>query len=254
MSQYLSAFRIAAAGYLIIATAILLDLKLKSGMFKEIAWASLVSLAQLIGVAFVILVLLKLKLLYLDFALVLLFFLNGALIARKRCPSAYRDKGVFLPIFAGMLCVSAFVLVAYYTAGIMRLEANSLIPLSGIVAAAGMRTLSLAFDQWENITKNQQDIILGMLALGVSETRVFKYLVVEVIKHITKPIIDTLRAAGIVHIPGVMVGLLMAGILPIRAAAVQFVVLASMILIHMGVAGLTLFLIVKLHGLKLPVD
>jgi putative ABC transport system permease protein len=38
-----------------------------------------------------------------------------------------------------------------------------------------------------------------------------------------------LKAAGIVHIPGVMVGLLLAGTPPLKAAAMQFLVLASML-------------------------
>jgi putative ABC transport system permease protein len=37
------------------------------------------------------------------------------------------------------------------------------------------------------------------------------------------------KAAGIVHIPGVMVGLLLAGTPPLKAAAMQFLVLSSML-------------------------
>ncbi len=243
---------IASLGYLMISTCILVDLRLKAQMWKEILIASLQSLIQLIGVGFAILVLIKANVEALNVALVPLFVLNGARIARKRfTSSSYREATLAFWIFLSMLTVTSLTLVLYWIFGVLTLKANSIIPLTGIVAAASMRSLSLAFDQYISTVKNQQDTILGMFALGTSSTTIFLYILKDVIRHITLPIIDMLKAAGVVHIPGVMVGLLVAGILPIKAAVIQFVIMATMVFVYLTTPSLALFLIVKRYGFKL---
>ena len=71
-------------GYILIAAAIAVDLKISVKLWKEFLIASVISLVQLAVVGFVILLLLKLGREELNLALVLTFYLNGARIAKKR--------------------------------------------------------------------------------------------------------------------------------------------------------------------------
>jgi putative ABC transport system permease protein len=59
------------------------------------------------------------------------------------------------------------------------------------------------------------------------------------------------KAAGIVHIPGVMVGLLMAGVNPLKAAAMQFLVLSSMLFSMFFTPVIFFSLLTKLEGIFL---
>ncbi len=243
---------IAFLGYILVSTCILVDLKIKAQLWKEILWASFLSCVQLVGVAFLILVLVKAGVEVLNLALVPLFFLNGARIARNRIKGKrYRKIGSLFIIFFSMLSVSSFILFLYWLFGILTLKANSIIPLSGIIAAAGMRSLSLAFNQYAMLLRDQEEVILGMFALGATETTVSLYLLRDVVRGVATPMIDTLKASGVVHIPGVMVGLLVAGILPLKAAAIQFVILVSVILVFITIPTLTLLLLIKFYGFYL---
>ena len=241
-------------GYILIAAAIAVDLKISVKLWKEFLIASVVSLVQLAVVGFVILLLLKLGRKELNLALVLTFYLNGARIAKRRLKiEHYSGSLSFAVTLFSISAVSTLVLLMYGLFGILTLKANSVIPLAGIVTAAAMRSLSLGFDHFNTLLNTKRDIVLEMAALGVEEVNILKYLLKDVLKHILVPAIDTLKAAGIVHIPGIMVGLLVAGVLPVEAAVIQFVILATLIFVYMTTPAMALSIIGRSKGLKLMV-
>jgi len=142
-------------------------------------------------------------------------------------------------------------LLLLFLSGILKVKANSIIPLAGIVTAAGMRSLSLTFKYYATRLKDLEDIITSMAALGAEDTQIFKFIFRELINDVTIPVRDMLRSAGIVHIPGVMVGLLLAGTLPLKAAVIQFAILSTMIFQFFFVPSLALFTLVAMCGLKI---
>ncbi len=240
--------------YLMILAVLFFDMKFEVGFWKEILISSFLSLVQLVSVGFLILFLLKLKIETANLLFVLLFFVNATFISMRRFKFKGYTKGAgFLIVFLSIATVSVVSLVFLSFEGILKLKPNSIIPLAGIVTAAGMRSLSLAFNYFRTRLRDLEDIVLGMLALGASDIEVFKFIFRTLIDDITVPVRDMLRSAGIVHIPGVMVGLLVAGVLPIKAALVQFAILATMVFQFTFVPALALFSLVYLYGLKLEV-
>ncbi|ADU96890.1 ABC transporter permease [Thermovibrio ammonificans] len=238
--------------YFLVFLVILFDRKFSVGMWRELLTSSLLSLVQLIAVAFVILYLLKLNVEALNFAVVLLFYFNASLIAARRFTlKAYPKRRVFLIVFATISLITTAVLTLLYLAGLLTLKPNSLIPLAGIVTAAGMRSLSLAFKYFKSKVEALSDVLLGMFALGASDVEVFKFLFRSLIDDITVPVRDMFRSAGIVHIPGVMVGLLVAGIFPLKAALFQFAILSTMVFQFTFVPAVALFSLIYTSGLKL---
>lgn len=239
--------------YLFVLLVVGFDLKFKSGMWREILLSSFLSLVQLFAVAIVILYLLKLRLPILSFGVVLLFLINASLISYRRLkPFPYSPLKTYSVILLSISAVSLFSLFLLYLAGILKPTPTSLIPLSGIVIAAGMRSLSLAFRYFRMKLKDLQDVILGMFALGAPDVHVFKFIFKNLIDDITVPVRDMFRSAGIVHIPGVMVGLLISGVFPLKAAAVQFAILSTMVFQFTFTPAVALFFLVYLFGLKFP--
>jgi len=237
--------------YLLILAVTLLDRKFEIGLWRELLTSSFLSLFQLIGIGFVILFLLKLKLKAVYPAFILLFYVNAAIISSRRFNfKGYKKKTGFLVSFISISSVSSVSLLFLFLGGVLKVEANSTIPLAGIVTAAGMRSLSLAFKYFATRLKDLEDIVVGMAALGASDIQIFKFIFRELINDVTIPVRDMLRSAGIVHIPGVMVGLLLAGTLPLKAAVVQFAILATMIFQFFFVPSLALFTLVATEGLK----
>ncbi len=243
--------KIVVVSYLMVLLVACFDRKFDVGFWKELLRSSILSLLQLVTVGFVILFLLKLKLNWVNFAIVLLFFVNASVISTRRFEfKGYPRKwGIFIT-FLSISIMSVVSLGLLYVSGILHFKANSLIPLAGIVTAAGMRSLSLSYKYLKTKLRDLEEVILGMAALGASDAQVFHFIFRELINDITVPIRDMLRSAGIVHIPGVMVGLLLAGTIPIKAALVQFAVLSTMVFQFTFVPTITLFTLVKKFGVK----
>ncbi len=240
------------SAYLLILFVIVFDRRFGVGFWKELARTSVFSILQLLLAGGVILILVKLKKLELCVASVLLFYLNATAISMRRFTFAgYPKKAGYVITFLAISIISSFTLLVLYVSGVLSLKANSLIPLAGIITAAGMRSLSLGYKAFHSKLKDLEDVITSMFALGASDFGVVKYLFVEVLEEITIPVRDMLRSVGIVHIPGVMVGLLLSGIMPIKAAFVQFLILSAMLFQFTFVPAFSIFLLVSKYGIKL---
>jgi len=239
------------ASYSLILIVSLIDRKFGVRAWRELLVTSVLSLLQLFLIALVILYLLKLELPAVNLLFVLFFYFNASLISYGRLkPFPYPFWKVFPVIFLSISLSSSFLLLVFYLIGILKLTANSLLPLCGIVTAAGMRSLSLAFRYFKAKLRDLEDVILGMFALGAPDVEVFKFIYRELIDDITVPVRDMFRSAGIVHIPGIMVGLLISGVYPLKAAVVQFSILSAMVFQFSIVPTLALFSLISLFGLK----
>jgi len=119
MEQYL---KIVVVAYLLIVLVGIFNKRFKIGFHKEIFLYSVLSLAQLIGIGFVILFLLKLKSQILNVAFTIIFFTNASLISLKR----FRIKGyprfwVFFFTFISISFVSGLSLLLLHLYGILTL-------------------------------------------------------------------------------------------------------------------------------------
>ncbi|GEM_PF-717685 len=239
--------------YFFVVAVIIFDRKMAVGFWRELLTSSFFSLLQLLLIGFIILFFLKLKTPLYNLLFLLFFYFNASLIALRRLETLYYSKlKAFLIIFLSISLLSTFSLLLLYGAGVLTLSATSVIPLGGIITAAGMRSLSLAFKYYAGKVKDLEGVILGMVALGAPDGDIFKFLFRQIIDDITVPVRDMFRSAGIVHIPGVMVGLLLAGAFPLKAALFQFVILSTMVFQFTFTPAIALFLMVWFFGFKFP--
>ena len=252
MVEPIEVLKILLVSYFFVLAVVLLDRKFSIGIWKELLISSVLSLIQLILIGFVILFFLKLKHPIYNFIFVLFFYFNASLIALKRFNLPLPKYRAFLVIFFSISTLSSLTLLLLYLGGVLHLKATSLIPLAGIVTAAGMRSLSLSFKYYSTRLQDLEDIILGMAALGAPDFEIFKFIFRQLIDDVTTPVRDMFRSVGIVHIPGVMVGLLLAGAFPLKAALVQFAVLSTMVFQFTFTPTLALFLLVLSFGVKIP--
>jgi putative ABC transport system permease protein len=216
--------------YFLVAAVVFYDFKNHLGIWKELVRTSLLALFQLFLIGFVILYLIKLDKVYFNIATVLVMTFNASLIASRRLKlKAYPTRWVLPASFIAIAVVNYFLLFLYTAFGVLGLKAHMLIPFAGLLVAAGMRSISLFSQYVSDFLHRERDVIEGMFALGASPLHVRGYILSKTIPLATVVIRDMFKAAGIVHIPGVMVGLLLAGTPPLKAAAMQFLVLASML-------------------------
>ena len=216
--------------YLLILSVVPFDFKTKIGIWREILPVSVLSFLQLLLIGSVILYLVKVSNTLLTLAVVGVMTFNAAFIASKRFGlTAYRRFDVFVAALVAIAAVNYLLLALYGAVGILGVEPHMLIPFAGLLLAAGMRSISLFSQYVGDLLVREAPVLEGMFALGAPPAVVRSYLLKKTIPLTTVVIRDMLKAAGIVHIPGVMVGLLLAGTPPLQAATMQFLVLASML-------------------------
>lgn len=228
--------------FLMIIAVLVFDLYSNTKLFKDILLSSLLALFNLLLISFVLIYLLKLHSVFINFIIVVLFFINASFIASKRYKFSFYN---FISTLGAIFITASTVLVILYFAGILKLKANSLIPISGMVTAAGMRAVVLGFSYYKSKINDIQELILNLFALGADKKTVFKWLFKDILNNSTVVIRDMLKAAGIVHIPGVMVGLLIAGIFPLKAAIIQFALLSAMLFMFIFTPAIAFHFIIK---------
>lgn len=118
-----------------------------------------------------------------------------------------------------------------------------LIPVGSMLIASAMNTCAQALERLRSEIEAHRGQIEAGLALGASPKQTVEPYVQAAVYASMIPKIDSLRSLGIVWIPGLMAGMLLAGSDPIYASVYQFVVLALLYACSALTALLATFLI-----------
>jgi putative ABC transport system permease protein len=191
---------------------------------RDLIVAMVRGLTQIIAVGFVLAVLLEGPRWTSGLVLVAMTVAAAATSARraKRIPGAFRVSLYAVGLGAG-------VVIAFMTwAGVIDTAITSLIPIGSMIIANAMTANSLALNRFRSEVESHVGLIETALALGAGpKETVAPY--VEASCHASLiPILDSLRALGIVWIPGLMTGMLLSGSKPLYAAIYSFVTLTMM--------------------------
>lgn len=99
------------------------------------------------------------------------------------------------------------------------------IPMIGIVLGAVMNGVSLTLDALTTGVTRQRAAIEAQLALGATRFEALRELQRAALRTGTIPTINQMTAAGIITLPGMMTGQILAGMAPFEAAKYQILVL-----------------------------
>lgn len=175
-------------------------------------------------------------------AIVLLgMMLAGASIAARR---AKHVPGIYKVTAAAILLGAGLVIALMVALGVIDSGPAILIPVGSMLIANAMNTVSLALDRFRAEVEAHVGQIEAGLALGAAPAVVVAPFVQAAIRASLIPSLNTLRSLGIVWIPGVMAGMVLAGSDPLLAAVYQFVVVA-MIFATAGTTSLLCTLLVR---------
>jgi putative ABC transport system permease protein len=105
---------------------------------------------------------------------------------------------------------------------------STMIPVGSMIIASSMRTNSLALNRFRAEIEAHTGQIEAGLALGAPPAMVVDRYVTSTVHASIIPAVDTLRSLGIVFIPGMASGMLLAGANPIYAAEYQFATIAML--------------------------
>ncbi len=171
----------------------------KLGLTKRILGASLRGLLQLLLIASILHLIFDIEHVAAQAGIILLLCLIAARVSAGHYSATFPAWNAAAVGLVGACLVTLPWLVL---TGAINHETRSLIPLASMVVANAMNAVSLMLDR----INSGQDIATGIRGALI-------------------PPVDSLRVVGLVHLPGIFVGMLLAGADPIQAAGAQLIVL-----------------------------
>jgi putative ABC transport system permease protein len=187
------------AAWLLLGGAAMWAWREKLDLGRHMLLASLRGLVQLLALAFILHWIFDIRSHWAQ-ALLLLGFC--VLAARISAAHHNNPKQAWLAASVGLAAACIATLPWLAVSGTIESDTRTLIPLGSMLVANGMNTISLMFHRMDGA---------GMAFEGLRSAMI--------------PPVDTLRVAGLVHMPGIFVGMVLAGAAPLAAASAQLVVL-----------------------------
>ncbi len=191
------------AAWLLLAGVALWAKRENLGISKKMLIASLRGLLQLLALAFVLHWIFDIES-HLAQTLIIFGFctLAGHNSARYQSDHHSKTKIAWLSSTTGLICGCAVTLPWLAFTGTIDSDTRTLVPLGSMVAANGMNAISIMFERMNTGSKTGDGIRTAMI-----------------------PTVDTLKVVGLVHMPGIFVGMILAGSAPMAAASAQLIVL-----------------------------
>lgn len=241
---------LAVAAVLIVLDGVL-SLILRLGLHWQILIAALRMVVQLVLVGFVLRFVFALSSPLLTLCVVVLMI---AVAGREAAARPERK----LVRFGNQAISGAGVAAATFITAILALttairpqpwfDPRYAIPLVGIILGNVMNSASLALDSLLGGVRQERAAIEAQLALGHTYWRAMAALIRTSVRRGLVPIINQMSAAGLVTLPGIMTGQILAGLDPLEAAKYQILLmfllsggsgLAAVAVVHLAAWRLT---------------
>ncbi|TNE48557.1 MAG: ABC transporter permease [Deltaproteobacteria bacterium] len=211
-------------------------------VFREGLQASLRGLLQITLVGSVLLMVLQ-RTLWLSLPVFVVMVGFASSLAQKRASGLQgAQKTLAMSIALGSLSVIALMTGL----GVMEARLTAVIPIGSMLIANSMTTVGLVMERLQADVTHQRGQIEAALSLGATPEVAIQPHLRDAVRASLIPRMDSMRSLGIVWIPGMMTGMLLAGVHPMQAALYQFVIVA-MILASGTLSALTCGLLARQH-------
>lgn len=213
-----------AASFMLITGA--LSVAIGLGLVKDLAIASVRTYVQLLALGLVLRWVFSVRLWWVVVVLLGVMTVVATRIVVKRAPDA--PRGLFGSALFSM-AITAITVTFAVTALIVRVpvwyEPRYVIPIAGMVLGNSMTGIALALERLFSDLDARSGEILALTALGADRWEAARASVRLALRAGLIPTINSMAAAGIVFIPGMMTGQVLAGADPLEATKYQIVVM-----------------------------
>lgn len=198
------------------------------GQERQMLWASLRMVVQLLAVGY----LLQLVFTVRSPLMVILILLTmtgfslqivGSRI-KQQMPGFYRIMGSSIIIGCGGVTFYFCLLVVGYTPWY---DPRYLIPLAGMIIGNSMNGASLAAERLAAEMRERRDELETALCLGATARQAAEPILRTAYKAALIPTINTMAATGIVALPGMMTGQILSGTAPMLAVRYQIAIMCA---------------------------
>jgi putative ABC transport system permease protein len=210
-----------AFSMVLVLIAIVVSYREKLGLEKDIIWSICRAVIQLIIVGYVLKYIFNVNHAVLTLLMVLFICFNAAWNAQKR--SKYIDKA-FVSSFIAITTGTALTLAVLVVSGSIEFTPMQVIPISGMIAGNAMVAVGLCYNNLGQRFSSEQQKLQEKLSLGATPKMASAVLIRDSIRSSLIPTVDSAKTVGLVSLPGMMSGLIFAGIDPVKAIKYQIMV------------------------------
>lgn len=223
----LSSADLAISASLIVLDAVI-SIALRLGMHRQIAIAAVRMVIQLVAVGYLLRFIFALNNPAATVLIVVVMVLVAGREVATRSERRFKGQANYL-IGAGSVAVAtALTAILALTTAIRPdpwFDPHYAIPLAGIILGNVLNAASIALDSMLGGVSREKSAIEARLALGETYARAMAPLVRTAIRRGLLPIINQMSAAGIVTLPGIMTGQILAGLDPLEAVKYQILLM-----------------------------
>jgi putative ABC transport system permease protein len=226
----------------LVAFDALLSVLLKLGLHRQVLIAAGRMVVQLVAVGYLLRLVFAMQHPAATLALVVVM---AAVAAREIAARPERGfKGISgLSLSAGAVAISTVVTVGLALATAIRphpwYDARYAVSLAGIILGSILNAGSLSLDTLLGAVARERAAIEAQLALGASFGEATGGLMRDAIRRGLLPIINQMSAAGVITLPGIMTGQILAGLDPLEAVKYQILLMFLLA----GASGLSALLV-----------
>ncbi|MDI3269722.1 MAG: iron export ABC transporter permease subunit FetB [Bacillota bacterium] len=148
-----------------------------------------------------------------------------AVAAANAQQKAPRLPRIFWRIFAALALSEGVAMLLLLGLRIVAPEAKTIIPLSGMVIGNAMVAAGLFYNRLLQAQREREDHVLTLLALGLPSAYAYRFLALDALKGAMIPTLDALKTVGLVQLPGMMTGMILAGASPLEAVTYQILIM-----------------------------
>ena len=206
----------------LVLVALIISSKEKLGLTKDIIASVLRTIVQLTVVGYLLYYIFDVDNVLLTLAMVLIIVYNASRQADKRNPN---HKKRFHQSFLAIFLATGLTLTVLILSGAIQFLPSQIIPITGMIASNSMVAIGLCYREMNSLFRDQRQQVLEKLALGAPVKLASASIVRQSIRTAMQPTIDSAKTVGLVSLPGMMSGLIFAGVNPIFAIKYQIMVM-----------------------------
>lgn len=216
-----------ATGFVVLAGILSLVYRLR--LERDLALGTLLAFVQLFVVGYLLTAIFAIN----SFWLVLAMYTATAFFATRLAKRKVHAQGIsiMLPTFLAMV-TTCFFLTSIVSGVVLRAtpwwEPQYFIPVGGMVAGNAMNALSIALERFFSELQTRRAEVEASLCLGASPSEASRDMFRIALRAGMINAINALMGVGLVSLPGMMTGQILAGVPPTQAIRYQIIIMLMM--------------------------
>jgi putative ABC transport system permease protein len=137
----------------------------------------------------------------------------------------HRISGLAIVTVGAVLCSALISVIVTFGFRVIEYSPVSLVVIAGITIGNAVPSAVLGVNQSVGLSRARKGEIEALLSLGFDRRQIVRFMAPRAARTSLIPQVERTKVVGVIALPGAMTGLLLAGVEPVEAVAVQLLVM-----------------------------